>query len=37
LQIELLHRHRAGRSDERLRRALHMTINGIASCLRNSG
>jgi phosphoenolpyruvate carboxylase len=37
LQIELLHRHREGRSDERLRRALHLTVNGIASCLCNSG
>ncbi len=37
LQVELLHRHREGRSDERVRRALHLTINGIASCLRNSG
>jgi phosphoenolpyruvate carboxylase len=37
LQVELLHRHREGRSDERVRGALHLTINGIASCLRNSG
>lgn len=37
LQVELLKRHRAGDTDERLARAIHMTINGIASGLRNSG
>jgi len=37
LQLELLRRHRGGHSDARLRRALHLTINGIASGLRNSG
>lgn len=37
LQVELLHRHRAGESDERIRRGIHLTINGIAAGLRNSG
>ena len=37
LQIELLRRHRSGDSDPRVREALHLTINGIAAGLRNSG
>ncbi|MFA6902967.1 MAG: phosphoenolpyruvate carboxylase [Gallionellaceae bacterium] len=37
LQVMLLERTRAGESDEKLRRALHITINGIAAGLRNSG
>jgi phosphoenolpyruvate carboxylase len=37
LQLELLRRHRGGATDPRLRHALHLTINGIASGLRNSG
>jgi phosphoenolpyruvate carboxylase len=37
LQVELIKRYRAGADDERLRRAIHMTINGIASGLRNTG
>jgi phosphoenolpyruvate carboxylase len=37
LQIELLQRHRAGESDERVQRGIHMSINGIAAGLRNSG
>ncbi len=37
LQVMLLERSRAGESDEKLRRALHITINGIAAGLRNSG
>jgi phosphoenolpyruvate carboxylase len=32
-----LRRFRAGRHDERTRRALHLTINGIAAGPRNSG
>jgi phosphoenolpyruvate carboxylase len=40
LQVELLKRYRAGPpqdSDERVPRGLHLTINGIAAGLRNSG
>ena len=37
LQIELLRRHRAGEGDERIRRGIHMSINGVAAGLRNSG
>jgi len=37
LQVELLKRYRAGETDERLANAIHLTINGIASGLRNSG
>jgi phosphoenolpyruvate carboxylase len=37
LQIELLRRFRAGQTDERTQRAIHLTINGLAAGLRNSG
>ena len=37
LQIELLKRHRAGDRDERVVHGIHLTINGIAAGLRNSG
>jgi phosphoenolpyruvate carboxylase len=42
LQIALLHRHRetaeaGGTVDEFVRRGIHITINGIAAGLRNSG
>jgi phosphoenolpyruvate carboxylase len=37
LQIELLKRHRAGDNDERVVQGIHLTINGIAAGLRNSG
>jgi len=37
VQIELLKRHRAGNTDERVVQAIHLTINGIAAGLRNSG
>ena len=37
LQVSLLERHRAGDSDEKVKRAIHLTINGIATGLRNSG
>ena len=37
LQIELIRRVRAGDTEERTRRALHLTINGLAAGLRNTG
>ncbi|MET0345584.1 MAG: phosphoenolpyruvate carboxylase, partial [Casimicrobiaceae bacterium] len=37
LQVELLRRYRGGDSDVRTRRAIHLTINGLAAGLRNSG
>jgi phosphoenolpyruvate carboxylase len=37
VQVELLRRYRAGDQDERTVRAIHLTINGIAAALRNSG
>ena len=37
LQIELLRRYRAGDTDVRTQRAIHLTINGLAAGLRNSG
>jgi phosphoenolpyruvate carboxylase len=36
-QVSLLHRYRSGDTDERTVRAIHLTINGIAAGLRNSG
>jgi phosphoenolpyruvate carboxylase len=37
VQVELLHRYREGHQDERVRRGIHLSINGIAAGLRNSG
>jgi phosphoenolpyruvate carboxylase len=37
LQVESLRRYRAGEQDERTKRAILLTINGIAAGLRNSG
>jgi phosphoenolpyruvate carboxylase len=37
LQIELIRRRRAGDADEAVREGVHLTINGIAAGLRNSG
>jgi phosphoenolpyruvate carboxylase len=37
LQVELVRRFRSGQTDERTRRAIHLTINGLAAGLRNSG
>jgi phosphoenolpyruvate carboxylase len=37
LQVELLRRYRDGVNDEPTRSGIHMTINGIAAGLRNSG
>lgn len=37
LQVDLLHRARAGEAGDDINRAIHLTINGIAAGLRNSG
>ena len=37
LQVELVRRHRAGLGDEAMRRGIHISINGIAAGLRNTG
>jgi len=37
LQVELLRRYRAGQTDELTKRGIHLTINGLAAGLRNSG
>jgi phosphoenolpyruvate carboxylase len=37
VQVELLRRYRAADRDERLLRVIHLTINGLAAGLRNSG
>src|SRR5690606_4109579 len=37
LQIELLKRRRAGDDSEEVRAGIHLTINGIAAGLRNTG
>jgi phosphoenolpyruvate carboxylase len=37
IQVALLHRYRAGDTDVRTVRAIHLSINGIAAALRNSG
>ncbi len=37
LQVELLKRHRAGETDARIADGIHLSINAIATALRNSG
>jgi phosphoenolpyruvate carboxylase len=37
LQVELLKRHRAGERDTRVREGIQLSINAIATALRNSG
>ncbi|MGO9933242.1 MAG: phosphoenolpyruvate carboxylase, partial [Steroidobacteraceae bacterium] len=37
LQVELLRRHRAGETDARVREGIQLSINAIATALRNSG
>ena len=37
LQVELIRRFRLGQTDERIRRGIHISINGIAAGLRNTG
>ena len=37
LQVELLKRHRAGEDDARVREGIQLSINAVATALRNSG
>lgn len=37
LQVELIRRHRAGDTDEKIKNGIHISINGIAAGLRNTG
>ncbi len=37
LQVELVRRYREGRADDRVQRGIHISINGIAAGLRNTG
>jgi len=37
LQVELVRRYREGQSDEKVQRGIHISINGIAAGLRNTG
>jgi phosphoenolpyruvate carboxylase len=37
LQVEMLRRRRGGDDDELVRRCIQLTINGVATALRNSG
>ena len=37
LQVELVRRYRAGQTDARVQRGIHISINGIAAGLRNTG
>jgi phosphoenolpyruvate carboxylase len=37
VQVDLLRRFREGQQDERTQRSIHLTINGLAAGLRNSG
>jgi phosphoenolpyruvate carboxylase len=37
LQVELVRRYRSGQTDERIQRGIHISINGIAAGLRNTG
>lgn len=37
LQVELMRRFRAGDTNERLKRGIHLSINGVAAGLRNTG
>jgi phosphoenolpyruvate carboxylase len=37
LQVELLKRHRGGEKDPRVREGIQLSINAIATALRNSG
>jgi phosphoenolpyruvate carboxylase len=37
IQVELVRRYRSGKTDDRVKRGIHLSINGIAAGLRNTG
>ena len=37
IQLEMLRRYRAGDSRDKVRRGIQLTMNGLATALRNSG
>jgi len=37
LQVELVRRYRSGQGDEKVQTGIHISINGIAAALRNTG
>ena len=37
MQVELMRRYRGGEADERVQTGIHISINGIAAGLRNTG
>ena len=37
LQVELIRRWRSGEKNERVKTGIHLTINGIATGIRNTG
>ena len=37
LQVELIRRWRSGENNERVKTGIHLTINGIATGIRNTG
>ena len=37
LQVELIRRYQAGLADKRVQRGIHISINGMAAGLRNTG
>ena len=37
MQVELIKRHRQGQTDDRVKRAIYLSINGVSAGLRNTG
>jgi phosphoenolpyruvate carboxylase len=37
IQVELVRRYRSGKTDDRVKRGIHLSINGVAAGLRNTG
>jgi phosphoenolpyruvate carboxylase len=37
MQVELIKRYRKGQSDDRVKRAIYLSINGVSAGLRNTG